>query len=452
MKRIIDYFLLEWKERQSRKPLLLRGARQVGKTHTVRELGKTFPHFIEINLESNAAARTIIEKDYDTARIVLQLSELVQMPITPGSTLLFLDEIQNVPKAIIALRYFYETMPGLHVIAAGSLLDFAIEQVGIPVGRVSSLCMYPMSFVEFLVALGHNGWAKTIIDHEVEILLSEPLHEKLLNLVGMYLAIGGMPEAINEWIKTKTSRASKMVHSDLLFNYQQDFGKYAKSHQIKHLAILFKQAADQLGNKFMYARVGEYQKRELEPALLLLEKAGLLYQVIKSSGQGIPLGAQADLRDFKIILLDVGLSQALLKLDIAPWFIDPITTFINKGEIVEAFVGQELLAYADPITKESLFYWRREERGSHAEIDYLVQIKDSVVPIEVKAGASKRIKSMHLFLDSHPKALYGIRFWANNYLHEEKIKSYPLYAVAKPFFDTNEDVGKALRFLVKPSA
>jgi predicted AAA+ superfamily ATPase len=444
MKRLIDYYLHEWKNRETRKPLLLRGARQVGKTHAIRELGKSFPHFVEINLEANGAARTIIEKDMDTQRIVRQLSELLQQDIIPGRTLLFLDEIQNTPKAITTLRYFYETMPDLHVAAAGSLLEFAIEQVGLPVGRISTLYMYPMSFLEFLVALGNHAWARLIIDHTIDEPLSDPLHEKLLALVGEYLAIGGMPEAVNEWIRTKTSRAAKIVHSDLIHNYQQDFGKYAKKHQIKYLNLLFQKAIDQLANKFMYSHVGEYKKRELEPALELLEKAGLLYKVIKSSAQGIPLGAQADLDDFKIIFLDTGLSQALLQLDITPWFIDPINTFINKGELIEAFVGQEKLAYSDPIAKETLFYWRRENRASQAEVDYVVQISEHVVPIKVKAGKSKRIKSMQLFLDSHLNCTYGLRFSADNYSKYQKILSYPLYATAKPFIDASNTLHKAL--------
>ncbi len=444
MKRIIDYFLLEWKERTHRKPLLLRGARQVGKTYAVRELGKAFPDFVEINLESNEAARFIIEKDLDPHRIIEQLSELIQKKIIPGQTLLFLDEVQSVPRAIIALRYFYELIPELHIVAAGSLLEFAIEQVGVPVGRVTFLYMYPLSFLEFLVALGHREWAKLIINNDVQKSMLEPVHEKLLTIVGEYLAIGGMPGAVSEWIKTRTSRNAKIIHADLIASYQNDFGKYAKKTQIKYLNQLFQKALEQLSRKFMYNRVGEYQKRELEPALELLEKAGLLYRVVKSSGQGIPIGAQADLDDFKIIALDVGLTQALLKLDISSWFIDPLSLFINKGEIVEAFVGQEILAYADPIMKEELFYWRKENRSSQAEIDYLVQLKEAVVPIEVKAGTSLRIISMHIFLDSHSNSLYGMRFSARNYSSEQRIYSYPLYAVAKPFIDVNENVHKAI--------
>ena len=443
MKRIIDYFLLEWKERFQRKPLLLRGARQVGKTHAVRVLGTTFENFVEVNLEANEAARRIVEKDTDPHRIMLQLSELFQKQIIPGSTLLFFDELQIVPKAITTLRYFYELIPELHVVAAGSLLDFAIEQVGIPVGRVSSLYMYPVSFLEFLVALGNQEWARLILEHSLNEPLSEPLHEKLLALVGEYIAIGGMPEAINEWMRTKTSRAAKIVHSDLIFNYQQDFGKYAKRHQIKYLDRLFQKAVEQLSRKFIFSQVGEYQKRELEPALELLGKAGIVHQVTKSAGQGIPIGAQADMDDFKVIFLDVGLSQALLKLDIAPWFIDPLEIFINKGEIVEAFVGQELLAYSDPIAKDELFYWRRDSRGSHAEIDYLVQIHDKVVPIEVKAGTNNKIKSMYMFLDAHLNSSYGIKYSAFNYSMYGRIHSYPLYAVAKPFIDVSEGMLRA---------
>lgn len=449
MKRIVDHYLQEWKNRNNRKPLLLRGARQVGKTHAMRELGKSFPNFVEINLEFNVAAKNIVEKDLDPQRIIRQLSELLQKDIVPGSTLLFFDEIQNTPQAITALRYFYETMPELHVAAAGSLLDFAIEQVGLPVGRISTIYMYPMSFLEFLVALGHHKWAELIIEREVSDPLNEPLHAILLNVVGEYLAIGGMPEAVNQWVQTKTSRTAKIVHSDLIYNYQQDFGKYAKKHQIKYLNLLFQKAIDQLANKFMYNRVGEYKKRELEPALELLEKAGLVYKVTRSSGQGIPIGAQVDLDDFKIIFLDIGLSQALLKLDISSWFIDPLNAFVNKGELVEAFVGQEILAYSDPIAKENLFYWRRENRSSEAEIDYLVQIKDQVVPIEVKAGQSKRIKSMQIFLDSHLNCSYGLRFSADNYSTYQKIVSYPLYAVSKPFVDATPTLRDALKFLIK---
>lgn len=448
MKRIIDYFLLDWKMRSSRKPLLVRGARQVGKTYAIRVLGNTFPHFVEVNLEANEAARAILEADMDPYRIVLQLSELLQTKIIPGSTLLFFDEIQSVPKAITALRYFYELLPELHVIAAGSLLDFAVEQVGIPVGRVSSLFMYPMSFFEYLVASGHTTWASAILERSPTSPMLDPVHKKLLNLVGEYIAIGGMPESVNQWIIAKNSRDVKMIHSDLIFNYQQDFGKYAKRHQIKYLNQLFQKAIEQLSKKFMFSRIGEYQKRELEPALELLEKAGMVHKVVRSAAQGIPIGAQASLDNFKLIFLDIGLCQALLKLDISSWFVEPLKLFVNKGEIVEAFVGQELLAYTDPIAKEGLFHWRRESRGSQAEIDYVVQIEDKVIPIKVKASESSHLKSMRMFLESHKKSPYGIRFSTHNYDSFNDIQSYPLYSVVLPFFNVHETIRKALKKLI----
>ncbi len=445
MKRIIDYFLLEWKARLRRKPLILRGARQVGKTHAIRQLGKTFSHFIEVNLETNEAARTIMEKDLDVQRIKLQLSELLKVKIEPGSTLLFFDEIQNVPQALIALRYFYEEMPELHVAAAGSLLDFAIEEVGLPVGRVTQLYMYPLSFLEFLVAMGHKEWAELIISKSP---LFDQLHEKLIDLVGIYLAIGGLPEAVTEWLETTTTREVRIIHEELLYAYVQDFGKYAKKHQIKYLDLVFKNAIKQLARKFMYSRIDGYQTRELEPAIIMLAKAGILYQICQTAGQGIPIGAGANTQFFKIILLDVGLSQALLDYDLSVWITDPLNTFVNKGELVEAFVGQELLAYSDPIKKGSLYYWHRAETSSQAEVDYLIQLNGQIVPIEVKSGNSTRLKSMHIFLASHPQSSYGLRFWAHNALSESHIYSYPLYAIAKPLLEHNEYLQEALKHLV----
>lgn len=450
MKRIIDHLLLEWKNKTfNRKPLLLRGARQVGKTHAARVLGKTFSNFIEINLEKNKPAHAIFEYDLDPIRIMNEISELTQQPIKAGSTLLFFDEIQAVPNAIIALRYFYESVPELHVIAAGSLVDFAIAQVGMPVGRITTLYMYPMSFMEFLVATNNAAWARTILAHDHTNPLSDPLHEKLLRLLGTYLAIGGMPEAVNAWIKTSLTHSVKEVHTELLFTYKQDFEKYSKKHQLTYLNLLFSNALDQLGNKFMFSKVGGYQKRELYPAMELLEKAGLFYPIFKSSAQGIPIGAQADINHFKIIFFDVGLSQALLNFDITSWILDLMPSFINKGQLVEAFVGQEILAYSEPIKKEQLYYWHKESRSSNAEVDYLVQIKEHVIPIKVKSGTSGRAVSMHIFLESHPQSPYGMRFWARQYGYENNMYSYPLYAIAKPLIETSDYMKNAVQWLIQ---
>lgn len=442
MKRIIDHFLVEWKNDPQKKPLIIRGARQVGKTHSIRELGKTFPRFIEINLETNLKARDIFIKDVDINRIIIELSTLLEIELIPNKTLLFIDEIQQVPQAITALRYFYEEMPDLHVIAAGSLLEFALELVGAPVGRVSYLHMYPLSFIEFLVALEHEKWAKLILADEP---LFKELHERLIDLVGTYLAIGGMPEAVERWRLKQVTRKIKAIHSSLLNTYIQDFNTYARKHENKYLSLVLNHAADQLSKKFMYSRLSDYRKREIEPAIELLEKAGIIYRVYRSSGQGIPIGSGKDEDDFKIIFLDVGLTQALLKFNIGTWILKPLETFVNKGDLVETFVGQELLAYSDPITRDQLFYWRTN--NNDAEVDYLIQQSELVVPIEVKAGKSTRIISMHKFLQSHQRSQYGLRFWTENEIIEDLIRSYPLYAIAKPLQGHNEYLKDALEYL-----
>jgi len=225
-----DAYLHSWKTDQNRKPLLLRGARQVGKTHAVRELGKTFDHFIEINFERNQRALTIFDTDksLDPKRILQDIFAIHDDKIIPGSTLLFFDEIQLAPRAITALRYFYEEMPELHVIAAGSLLDFTIEKIGIPVGRVRSLYMYPLSFIEFLIALGKKAIVEQLLETST-IIYNSGVHADLLDMVGKYLAVGGMPESVNQWIKTGNINECLMVHQDIIDTYQQDFGKYAKN-------------------------------------------------------------------------------------------------------------------------------------------------------------------------------------------------------------------------------
>lgn len=429
MKRIIDHYLSQWISSTRRKPLLLRGARQVGKTYAARHLGKKFESFVEVNLELNVQARTIFAKDLDPHRIIRDLSILTNQKITPGKTLLFLDEIQVQPDVLTALRYLYEMIPGLHVIAAGSLLDFAIEQVGIPVGRIESLYLYPLSFIEFLAN-------KPLLLQEIIEMnnhsISEFAHNKLLEILGHYLAIGGMPEVVMAWLETNDPLIVDRIHHQLIDAYKQDFAKYAKKHQIKYVDTVFRAIPQQLGNKFKYARIeGEFRKRELAPALELLDTAGVAHEIFSSSGQGIPLGAQADIQDYKVLFIDVGLTQTSLGLDLSDWFLHPLHAFVNKGELVEAFVGQEMLVYAEPFKKQQLYFWRRQAKSSQAEIDYLIQKDGHIVPIEVKSGAGTALKSMRIFLELHEATPYGIRFSTQPYSSFEKLESYPLYAVMK---------------------
>jgi len=449
MKRLVDYYLRKWMVNPRRRPLILKGARQVGKTHAVRALASSFTDFVEINFDQIPKARIFFEEDLKPARILREISLLIKKDIIPGKTLLFFDEVQEAPKAILSLRYFYEEMPDLHIIAAGSLLDFALENVGVPVGRVEFLYMYPMSFIEFLVATGNHLILTEILAHEPQEKLSSTIHAMCLRLVAEYLALGGMPAVIDCWIESPTALECTITQTAILDAYRQDFGKYAKKHQITHVSTLFDEVPRQLGKKFKYSDIeGEYRKRELQPALNLLITAGIIHRVYASAAQGIPIGAQADFQVFKTLFLDVGLAQSILGLDLSSWFLDTSAEFINKGAIVESFVGQELLAYGSPLQKRDLYYWQRNAPSSTAEIDYLIQKKDRIIPVEVKGGEGSTLKSMHAFLNSHPESPYGLRFSTQNYSILEKIVSYPLYAIAKVATEGQEELRKAIEALM----
>ena len=431
MKRIIDSYLSDWKDNPYRKPLLLRGARQVGKTYAVQNLGKSFESFVEINFESDPQFKEIFDQDLNPSRIIQEITLISGKKIEAGKTLLFFDEIQAAPKALTALRYFYEKLPQQHIIAAGSLIDFTIQMIGIPVGRVSSLYMYPLSFLEFLCALGYSSLVHMILSHSAQEPISETVHQKIITVLGEYFAIGGMPEAVLRWQETRDARLCFEVHHALIDTYRQDFEKYASRFQIKYLEALFKAIPRQMGTKFKYSSIeGDYRKRELAPSLDLLITAGIAHSVLRSAGNGIPLGAEVDPSDFKVLFLDVALAQTILGFDIRAWFLQPQKEFVNKGAFVEAFVGHELLAYSHPTQKAGLYYWRRNTKGSEAEVDYVIQKDNQVVPVEVKGGAGSTLKSMHLFLENHTESPYGLRFSTQNYSVHEKIKSYPLYAVS----------------------
>lgn len=451
MKRLIDHFLLQWKHDDYRKPLLLRGARQVGKTYSIRNLGKTYHNFVEINLENTPEAAELFEKGLDPEIICTKLSSLIKQEITPGKTLLFFDEIQAVPRAIIALRYFYEKLPALHVIAAGSLIDFAVQQVGIPVGRVDFMYMYPLSFLEFLAANGNTMLIDLMMNHSPDNEILDVAHTQLLEQLGLYLALGGMPDSVQRWIDKKNPLDCAKINNSLLGSYRQDFEKYARTKQVKYVELVFRHIPMQLGHKFKYSIIdGDYRKRELAPALDLLVTAGVAHKVHYSAGQGLPLGGQIDPQDYKVIFLDSGLAQTMLKLDIAQWFLNPEKELINKGSLVEAFIGQELLAYSQPTMEEELFYWHRDSAGQ-AEVDYLIHLNYQVIPIEVKSGMGSTLKSMQIFLESHPKSPYGIRFSTQNYSVYKNIYSYPLYAVAKVLSNQNPDVKAAIQGLLDPT-
>ncbi len=425
MKRLIDKELINWKKSSGRKSLILRGARQVGKTFSVRKLGKTYTDFYEINLEKRTDLHPIFERNLDPKRILRDLSVDRGVPIRAEDTLLFFDEIQACPKAVLSLRYFFEEMQSLHIIGAGSLLEFAIEQIGLPVGRVQILTLFPMSFAEFLVAKRQILLLKAICEQSS---LSEPIQDKAIQFLSEYFVIGGLPEIVSNWISNEQPLEVKDKLSTIVNTYRQDFEKYAKKSQLKYLNLLLQHIPLQIGKKFKFQGIGEYRKRELAPCLELMEKAHIIHMVYHTSAQGIPLGAQASLERYKVIFFDIAITQQLLGLDLKGWFLKPQDAFVNQGELVESFIGEEIMAYSSSNMRSTLFYWQREARGSEAEIDYLSVINGEIIPIEVKAGKGSTLKSLHSFLSSHPKSPYGIKISLSDRSKFEKIVSIPLYA------------------------
>ncbi len=433
MKRLILANLIKWKDEENRKPLLIRGARQVGKTWIVRELGKRFEQYIEINFEMHPEASVIFNDNLEPNELLTKISVTFNKKIVPGKTLIFFDEIQNCPNALKSLRYFYELMPQLHICAAGSLLEFVLSQTGFPVGRIRSINLYPMSYLEFLSAKGEEVLLNLVKEHSPGKPISEIYHRKLLKILGEYIAVGGMPEAVQTWVKSKDFINVQRIHSDIVEAYVQDFPKYAKTHQIKYVEKIFLKIPQMLGKKFTFAKVDrEIKARELKPALELLIKSGILNPVYHTSANGIPPGAEMDERKYKIIFLDIGLIQRLMGNNSGNWIIDPLNMLINRGEIAEAFVGQEILAYSDPFIKKSLFYWIREKRSASAEIDYIEAANEKILPIEIKSGKISRSKSMQIFMDEK-KSDYGIHFSQRNFFIRDNVRYLPLYSVHKLF-------------------
>jgi hypothetical protein len=252
------------------------------------------------------------------------------------------------------------------------------------------------------------------------------------------MAVGGMPEAVKCWVDNNDLIACNNVHQSLITAYKQDFLKYAKKFQLKYVELLFSKIPFFIGKKFKYSNLSaDYRKRELAPCLELLAKAGVIHKIFHSSGNGIPLGGEADPNKFKVIFLDIAITQTILGLDTKDWILNSGNQYINMGNITEAFVGQELMAYSQPNLEQTLYYWHKETRGSSAEVDYLIQKDAAVVPIEVKCGHGSSLKSLQIFLSKKTKTPYGVRLSTHNYSIFDKIHSYPLYAVAKILSNDN---------------
>lgn len=399
-KRNIDDKLLEWKESPRRKPLLIRGARQVGKSTAVRHLGKGFKYFVEVNLESQPSIRQLFTKDIDVHRTCEAISATLGIPVVAGKTLLFIDEIQVSQEAIMSLRYFKEDYPELHVIAAGSLLEFTLEELpSFGVGRIRSLYMYPFSFDEFLLAQGLD----TTVDfkHKATSLspLPEAVHNKLVEQLKTFYLVGGMPAAITEWIESKSYIECTRVHNDILDTYQDDFSKYKSRVSPALLRQVLRSVALQAGCKFVFRQVADdIHSSVIKEALHLLTLAGLIKPVTHSDGNGVPLGAEENCNYTKYLFLDLGLMQTMLGTPAANVLLSSDVDFVNKGAASEMFAGLELVKNHDCFQKAEMYYWQNLSRGTNAEIDYLVVKDGIVVPIEVKASTRGSMQSLWLFM------------------------------------------------------
>ena len=395
--------LKTWMHRPNRKPLVVRGARQVGKTFLIRQFGKAcFNNTIELNFEQTRDLAQLFSSN-DPARIIPLLELQTNQTISPGSTLLFLDEIQAKPHVIESLRYFFEQLPALHVIAAGSLLEFALEQnvFSVPVGRIEYLYLGPLQFEEYLAAKGETRLLSYIRAFETTESIPLPLHDKLQTHVKEYIVVGGMPASIRAYLDSGSLLAVEAEKQSILETFIEDFGKYAGKADPERLRKVFARVPLLVGQRLKYANIDRQdQARNLAHALTLLCRALVLFRVHHTAANGIPLRAEMVDTLYKPLFLDVGLMCSACGLNLLDFETASDLLQINQGSICEQFVGQHLLYSQPSFVKPELFFWMRENRSSNAEVDYLMSRGQHVIPVEVKAGKTGTLKSLQLFLSS----------------------------------------------------
>ncbi len=433
MERKIDSDFEDWKYSKNRKVLLVRGARQVGKTYSVRKLGRLFEHVLEVNFEEEPQLCSFFKDSLNVEDICEKLSAFYNVPIIPGKSLLFFDEIQACPDCLRSLRFFYEKTPDLHVVAAGSLLEFALSELpSFGVGRISSIFMYPMTFAEFLIAIEERSLLKIVQLGSFSSPVDPVFHEKCFEKLKTYLVIGGMPAVVEFYRKERNLQECMLLIDELLTNIQDDFSKYKMKASVSQLLETFNSIAYQTGQKFKYSNVSKDESfYNIKKSLGLLLKAGIAFKVHHTSARGVPLGAQINPRKFKVIIFDCGICNRILGLELSDHLLRSHVDLINKGSIAELFVGLELVAAnTSPRLKPQLFYWHREAKSSNAEIDYIIQKKERYYPVEVKSGSKGTMQSMNIFL-SERNLDKGFRISHENFGTYQKIHTVPLYAASQ---------------------
>ena len=427
MKRLAEKEVIKWKNSLRRKPLIIRGARQVGKTWLVENvLASTFDNFVKIDLEKRRDLHVHFAGNLEP-RAILNHLELITSRIISGKTLLFFDEIQACPRAITALRYFYEQIPELHVVAAGSLLEFAFDEMSVPVGRVQYLHLHPMTYYEYLLAMGKEPMADYSLTPPKRVAPS--IQKMILSELRNYFFVGGMPECVKTWRDSGSMIETFQVQSEILESYRDDFSKYKPRIDPACLDAVFLNTAKSVGEQLKYTRLNSGHSGQMNrKAFDLLNKAQIVQKISSCDPSGLPLGATANQKKFKASLMDIGLLQRTCQVPAELELQQDNMLAMYRGKLSEQFVAQELLAWHS----SELYYWARDARGSNAEVDYLAVHESKIYPVEVKSGAGGSLRSLHLMLEKYPNCPYGLVLYDGTYKMrtEQKIMFLPLYSVA----------------------
>lgn len=433
MNRAIGNSLILWKDSEARKPLIIKGARQIGKSYSVENFGKShFKNVVTVNFEVNKNLKSVFQS-LDPIKICQAIAIELNQPIIPGETLLFLDEIQECSDAFLSLRYFYEKMPALHVICAGSLLDLTLDKnkdFRIPVGRIEYLYMFPLSFNEFLEALGETITLEAILNLTLKDKVPISAHKKLLSLFSQYILCGGMPAVVTAYINAPTDIRFRKIQADLVNTYKDDFRKYKTRIDFERLEYTFSRLPPFVAKNFKLNELcPDFSQATTNNIIDLFAKSKVIHIVKSTLANGIPLGAEVRSRNPKFIFIDIGLLNSFSDLSsekIESWNHD----LINSGALAEQVVGQEFLSYSKSLFDPSLYYWSRNEPSSSAEVDFVIAEGEDIIPIEVKAGSTGRLKSMRLFMKEKSSKI-GVRISQHELSFHEGILSIPVYAISK---------------------
>jgi len=424
MYRFIDDFLVKWKSDKRRKPLIVRGARQVGKTFSITNFAiKNFKNYIKIDFEREPNLKKIFESDLNPKRICNELELVKNIKISQGNTLIFFDEIQECEKAIMSLRYFCEEMPNIHLIATGSLLEFVLTKISFPVGRIQFYEMHPLGFPEFLLACNKEQLFNHIIKEPHY--LPDSVHDILLKEVKKYFFVGGMPESVKTYSQSGSIMDCPEVHSEIINSLRMDFAKYTPQVDKNCLNSALTEIARNVGKQTKYSTLAQgFSNPTLKKAYQTLLMARIIHQISAINPIGLPVQITSG-RIFKTSMLDVGLINFLCGIIPNEEFLKSDLLSIYKGALAEQFVAQEFAINQ----KNNVYYWDRQAKSSTAEIDFVIQKANKWFPVEVKNGSSGSLRSLHLFLKEYPKTTEGYVLSSQQFseLKEQKLKFIPVY-------------------------